>query len=302
MDRARRGGARVFALLLLASACAPAAPHSSAASAPVLQTRAQINAAPAPAPAPAPAQTEEDPGGQELFRENGVDGAFVLLDEQRGALSIVNPEIASKGYVPASTFKIPNTLIGLTTGVIPDEHFSLPWDGKKRDVDAWNRDHDLASAMKFSVVWFYQEVARRIGATRMQHHVDAFAYGNRQVSSPIDRFWLDGALRITPLEQVDFLRRLKAGALPVRPEHVALVLRLITLEENKDLVLRGKTGLQIQGDRLVGWLVGFVDRGGASYVYATLVLAPASEARRIIPLRLELTKQLLARRGVLPAR
>jgi beta-lactamase class D len=300
MDRPRRGGARAFALLLLASACAPSAPPSSAASAPVIETRAQSSAA--PAPAPAPERTEEDPGGQELFRKNGVDGAFVLLDEQQGTLSIVNPEIASKGYVPASTFKIPNTLIGLTTGVIPDEHFSLPWDGKKRSVDAWNRDHDLASAMKFSVVWFYQEIARRIGAPRMQQHVDAFAYGNRQVSSPIDRFWLDGALRITPREQVDFLRRLKAGALPVRPEHVALVLRLITLEESKDLVLRGKTGLEVQDDRTIGWLVGFVDKGGASYVYATLVLAPASEARRIIPLRRELTQQLLARRGVLPAR
>jgi beta-lactamase class D len=252
-----------------------------------------------PAPAAAP-RIEVDAGGADLFRAAGVDGAFVLLDVERNVVSVVNPAEAERRHLPASTFKIPNTLIGLETGVIPGGTFRLPWDGKRRWLEAWNRDHDLPSAMKHSVVWYYQEVARRVGAARMRALVTAFAYGNRDTGrdDAIDRFWLEGPIAISPREQVDFLSRMRAGTLPVKPAHVALVRRIITLDERPGRVLQGKTGLGSEGERVVGWLVGFVEKNGRPYVYATLVLAPDAETKRLMPLRRELTEKLLARKGL----
>lgn len=249
-------------------------------------------AAPAPARAPAPLP---DP-----FAARGVTGAFVLLDVASGKTAVLHDDLAGQRFVPCSTFKIPNTLIGLTTGVIPDERFSLRWDGVERSIADWNRDHDLASAMKYSVVWFYQEVARRVGHERMREQVRALAYGSADIGPPasIDHFWLDGPLGISPREQVDFLRRLHAGELPVATAHRDLVLRLIELDRGPGWVLRGKTGLGVMDDRAVGWLVGSTERDGRLYLYATLLLGDSTD--QLKPLRREITEELLRHHGALP--
>ena len=154
--------------------------------------------------------------------------------------------------------------------------------------------------MKFSVVWFYQEVARRIGKQRMTRWVRDLRYGNRDVSGVIDRFWLDGPLAISALDQVNFLRRLHAGALPVSAEHAALVLRLIELERGDSWVLRGKTGLGRHGGRPVGWLVGSVTARGHTWIYALVLRGSTFDA--LMPMRRELAEQLLRSHGVLPPR
>src|SRR5262249_34137507 len=150
-------------------------------------------------------------------RAEEVESTFVLYDAKTHQTTVSNPKLADQAYLPFSTFKIPNTLIGLTTGVIPDERFSLKWDGRHYEIAEWNRDQDLASALKYSVVWFYQEVARRIGAERMKKYVALFQYGNGDTCCAIDEFWLRGKLRITPKQEVEFLRRMDAGQLPVKP-------------------------------------------------------------------------------------
>lgn len=223
-----------------------------------------------------------------------------MLDVATRGKIVVGREDAEAHHLPFSTFKIPNTLIGLETGIIPDEHFSLTWDGRAREISDWNRDHDLASAMRSSVVWFYQEVARRIGEERMRAWVSKLDYGNREVTGPIDAFWLDdGSLRITAHEQVELVRRLLAGELPVRQESKRIVERIIPSERIGDAVFHGKTGLGTESGRAMGWIVGWVDRGATRSVYATHVEAPRSELARMIPLRRELTHALLARYGVL---
>ncbi|MGB1015227.1 MAG: penicillin-binding transpeptidase domain-containing protein, partial [Nannocystaceae bacterium] len=215
-------GVRALGIFLYSSflvALPACASSSSEHAAPPQAERAQPLSAPS-VNSPAPAKSElgqpaieviVDTQASQIFRDHGFEGAFVLFDPANAIRREVNPEAAGIGHLPASTFKVPNTLIGLETGVIPDVTFSLPWDGKHRSVKPWNRDHDLASAMKYSVVWFYQEVARRIGESRMQQWVDRFAYGNRNIGGGIDEFWLAGELRISAREQVDFLARLSAG-------------------------------------------------------------------------------------------
>ena len=186
-----------------------------------------------------------------------VAGRTVRHDPARGATRTS----------PCSTFKIPNSLIGLETGVVSDASFVLPWDGVRRPREEWNRDHDLRSALSHSVVWYYQELARRVGPDRMQKWVSAFSYGNEDISGGIDRFWLGSSLRVSPDEQVDFLGRLHAGELPVSPRSVAIVKEILLQDApGPGIAYRGKTGsCQDPGaPQPHGWWVGSVEKALAA--------------------------------------
>ncbi len=201
-----------------------------------------------------------------------LTGAFVGFDTRTGTTFHFNPKLCATRLSPASTFKIPNSLIGLETGVIPDEHYVIRWDGVRRWSADWNRDHDLASAIKFSVVWYYQELARRVGPERMRHWVDTLHYGNTDISGGIDKFWLGSSLRISPDEQVAFLNRLRKNAVPFSSRSIAIVKRIILQDSGNGWTLRGKTGLaDFDSTSLVGWYVGWVEREGGAFVFANCI-------------------------------
>lgn len=241
-----------------------------------------------------------DDGG--LFANAGVEGVFVIRDAATDCIRATDARLADTGFLPHSTFKIPNALIGLETGVLTGADARFVWDGQRHSIEAWNRDHDLESAMRASCVWCFQKVAGEIGELRMREWLDAFDYGNEKVEGRIDRFWLEGSLRITPRQQVDFIRRTLNGELPVSKANVEIVWRMLELERTGDAVWNGKTGLGEQDGRVVGWLVGYVERNGSRYEYATLVLggdATDDEFNRVMHLRKTITRTLLERMGAL---
>lgn len=256
-------------------------------------------------PMPAPDRIEENRHGAEMLKTAGFRGTFVLFDGETKRWSATDAHLASERYLPASTFKIPNALIALQTGVASGEDFLLRWDGKPRGRPEWDRDHTLASAMEVSAVWYFQEIARRVGEARMRSLVTAFDYGNGDVSGEIDRFWLSGNLGISPLEQVHFLGRMKAGELPVDRAHVATVEKITTLASGKDKTggwtLRGKTGMHEDAANAHGWLVGSVERAGRTHIYALLLVGRIEESARIMGARKDLTRALLDDAQVLPA-
>jgi beta-lactamase class D len=211
------------------------------------------------------------------------------------------PAPAATRTSPCSTFKIPNSLIGLETGVILDASFVLPWDGVRRSREGWNRDHDLSSAMKQSVVWYYQELARRVGKDRMEKWVSALHYGNEDTSGGIDRFWLESSLRISPDEQVDFLGRFHAGTLPVSSRSVAIVKEILLQDApGPGIVYRGKTGsCQDPGaPHPHGWWVGSVEKEGSLVLYAARIDGPGASG----PVCRPMAEKALVALGVLPAR
>lgn len=231
------------------------------------------------------------------FEAFGAEGAFVLHDATTGRRLVHDPERARTRFLPASTFKIPNSLIALETGVLADEREVIRWDGVDRG-DWWNGDMDMRKAFGRSAVWFYQDVARRIGEPRMREWVERLGYGNADTSGGIDRFWLDGGLRISAEEQVEFLRRLHAGALPVSVRSHRIVRDVMRLEDGDGYVLRGKTGWARHGGVNYGWLVGWVEKGAAVYFFATQIESPAAD----FPMRRaqqEITRGILAELGIL---
>ncbi|HKB86194.1 MAG TPA: penicillin-binding transpeptidase domain-containing protein, partial [Ignavibacteriaceae bacterium] len=151
-------------------------------------------------------QPIQDNNEWKIFYDNHkVTGCIVIYELNENKYVIYNKERCDQRFLPASTFKILNSLIALETGVIKDENEIIPWDSVARQFDKWNSDQTLRTAIKYSAVWAYQELARRIGQERMQHFVDTVRYGNCNIGGGIDHFWLDGALQISPIEQVEFL-------------------------------------------------------------------------------------------------
>ena len=142
------------------------------------------------------------------FTAEGTVGTFVGYKVDDYLIIASDKNRSGEAMLPASTFKIPNSLIALETGVVGDPDKEIfKWDGVKRSIEPWNKDHTLRSAFAASAVPVYQDIARRIGAERMQKYLDLFEYGNRDIGGGIDQFWLTGDLRIDPMQQVDFVDR-----------------------------------------------------------------------------------------------
>jgi len=233
-----------------------------------------------------------------------VRGTFVLLNLRTGERVVHDAERARTGFIPASTFKIPNTLIALETGVASGPDFALAWDSVAAPrqewwPSSWAKDHTLRTALRASVVWFYQELARRIGEERMREYVERFGYGNRDISGGIDQFWLTGGLRISAEEQVDFLRRFLRGELGVSETSASLVKELLVLEETPAYRLSGKTGWAGLGEADapdIGWLVGWLERGEDVYVYALNIDIEKPED---VAARVRIAKAILTELGLL---
>ena len=228
------------------------------------------------------------------FFDLGTAGTFVgyKVDDY---LIVASDKIRSgEDRLPASTFKVPNSLIALETGVVADPDKDVfKWDGTARSIEAWNKDHTLRSAIAASAVPVYQEIARRIGAERMQKYVDLLDYGNRNIGGGLDQFWLTGELRIDPMQQVDFLDRLRRGVLPVSRRSQELVRDILPVAKAGDAVIRYKTGLlgAERGQPSLGWLVGWAEKGSRHTVFA---MNMGCKTQEHIAARMTVTQQCLA--------
>lgn len=216
-------------------------------------------------------QIREDRDLEALMEQHGVTGAFAMRDTNTGDVLAVFPLRAEERRFPASTFKIANSLIALETGVIADADEIIPFGGKPQPVKAWERDMPMREAITISNVPIYQELARRIGLETYADWLTSLDYGNRQTGDQVERFWLDGPLAISPLEQIDFLARLVMDALPASQNHQQTVRDLVFLESNDRGSLYGKTGWSIAADPQIGWWVGWVERDDGIYTFALTI-------------------------------
>jgi beta-lactamase class D len=245
---------------------------------------------------------QEHPEWAKEFSERGVPGTALVYDERANTFHVFDRARAQTQFIPASTFKLFNAMVALDTGAVADEYEVIRWDGVKRFMDTWNRDHSLASGMKYSVVWFYQEMARRAGEQRMQAWIDKVGYGNRDIGGGIDLFWLEGKLRISAFEQIAFLRKLAHGELPFSARAQETVRRISILESAPDYILHGKTGWAGAADAkrkdALGWFVGWVERDGRRWFVALDIDMAHPDADA--PKRAAIARALLTRVGALP--
>jgi beta-lactamase class D len=226
---------------------------------------------------------------RQTFVRRGLNGCFILRDISKDTSLVYNPDRAKQPFLPASTFKIANSLIALECKAVKGINEVIAWDGEERFVAAWNTDHTMRTAIRYSVVWYYQELARRIGESQMDHWVQKLKYGNQTIGPNVDDFWLVGDLRITAEQQVGFLERLIRNDLAAKQKNIDLVKEILVEESNERYTLCGKTGWADFGTP-VGWYVGWLDLGANSYIFV-LNMDIAEPGEQIY--RKEITKEIL---------
>lgn len=210
-----------------------------------------------------------DNGLKKYFENNKVTGTFALFDNGQGHFTIYNlSRYKDSAYLPASTFKILNSLIGLNTGRIVNEKMIIPWDGVVRSIPAWNKDLTMEEAFKVSAVPYYQEIARRIGRDTMQRWLDSLHYGNHKIGDRIDSFWLDNSLKITPDEEMGLVKLLYFEKLPFDKRSMDIVKRVMIQENNANYLLAYKTGSGYrENGNSIGWIVGWIEENRHPYFF-----------------------------------
>lgn len=235
---------------------------------------------------------------KQYFDEAKVDGCFTMLNNSDGNITVYNMRLDTQRFLPASTFKIVNSLIGLQTGVIVNENMIIPWDGKVRSNPAWNKDLTMKEAFKVSAVPYYQEVARRIGYDTMKVWIDSIGYGNKNISGPIDSFWLNNKIKISPDEQLGLVNRLYFDKLPFQKRAQQIVRDVMLQEDNTTYKLSYKTGLGYdEKNNLIGWLTGWIEENRHVYFFVTLIKTPDTNTDPAV--RLSITKKILGKLGFL---
>ncbi|NFB15695.1 BlaR1 family beta-lactam sensor/signal transducer [Clostridium botulinum] len=201
---------------------------------------------------------------------NGDKGTFVLFNEQSNQYTIFNKEGSEKRVSPCSTYKIVIALIGLDKEVISKTDNNISWDGKNYPFTEWNKDQTLESAMKYSVTWYFDKIDRRINRKTLQECVDSLSYGNENIRTLDDQYWNQSSLKISAIEQVQFLKKLWNYDVKFKKEDVDFVKNSIKLMEEGDVVLYGKTGSGSENNKDVnGWFVGVLEKGNNKYYFAT---------------------------------
>ena len=247
-----------------------------------------------------PKNFKEDNSLKKYFDENKTHGCFALYDNATNEFTIYNMKrYRDSSFLPASTFKILNSLIGLQEGKIVNDSMVIKWDGINRSVESWNKDLTMYEAFRVSSVPYYQEVARRIGKERMQFWLDSISYGSKKITTVIDSFWLDNSLKITPDEELGLVRKLYFNQLPFFKSNQETVKRAMLFENNASYKLSYKTGWgkTEKGNRLA-WIVGWVEENNHPYFFV-LNFESADPDADIPSIRMNMLKSILKQLGFL---
>lgn len=228
---------------------------------------------------------------KKFIADNNIDGTIVVSSLKTGDTHIINSDRAKQSFLPASTFKIPNTLIALEEKVIKDENEIIKWDGKDKGLQQWNKDHCLKTALPVSCVWFYQELAKRIGNETYLNYLESLDYGNKKTGEELDNFWLQGDIRISAEEQIIFLKNIYNEKFDFNERNYKILKDLLIEEKKDDYILSGKTGWALSVEPQIGWYIGYVEVEEDTWFFAynmnIFKNADASYRKEIVRMYLE---------------
>ncbi|NVK64820.1 MAG: class D beta-lactamase [Flavobacteriales bacterium] len=236
---------------------------------------------------------------QLLVDSANVDGSILILS--KNTFYSNDFEWANERHIPASTFKIPNSMIALELGILESDSSMIYWDGKQRFMDRWEQDLSLRDAFHLSCVPCYQEIARKVGVDRMIEKTNALNFGKLIIDSTnIDQFWLTDDAQISQFEEIDFLKRFHEKELPISERTHEIMNRMMIIEQDDRYVLRGKTGWSDSGEEHNCWFVGSVESDGVFHYFATNI-TPAydTDISEIVSIRKEISIKALKQLEIL---
>ncbi len=208
-----------------------------------------------------------DSSFQNILDQANVEGAILIYDLAAHTFYSNDFKRSETGFIPASTFKIPNSLIALETGVMANDSTLIKWDGQERGIQNWDQDLIFKDAFHYSCVPCYQAIAREVGVDRMKDLLAQFDYGKMVFdTSNIDLFWLRGDSKISQLEQIKFLMKFYHSQLPISQRTENIAKRMMEVENNETYSLLAKTGRSIDN---ISWYVGYLEKGKNVYFFAS---------------------------------
>jgi beta-lactamase class D len=225
-------------------------------------------------------------------------GVFLLLDLKTNKLIEYKGISKDTMLIPASTFKIPNSLIGLETGVLKNEMSEFKWNGTTYQNQAWNKDQNLREAFQNSTVWYFQELARKIGEKHMKKYLAQFKYGNQNTGGGIDQFWLSGDLRISPLQQLEFLKSLWNEELKLSKKTTRTMKKVFTVEKRGGSTLYAKTGWGFTDGNDIGWYMGVVENEKSTYLFVHALVSNDTRLEYFGESRKSIARKILAEKGI----
>lgn len=209
---------------------------------------------------------------QQYFDSKNARGCFTMLNNSNGEITVYNMSLDTSRYTPSSSFSLLHTLIALQVGVVTDDKMIIKWDNISRTDSLWNRDMNIVEAFKSNNVPFYQEVARRIGKATMQKWIDSISYGNKKIIGPIDSFWINNKLKVSPDEQLGFLKKLYFDQLPFRKSVQLTLRKMMIQEDNSAYSLSYKTAEGLDEKKQpIAWAVGWIEENRHVYFFSTLI-------------------------------
>jgi len=245
-------------------------------------------------------------GGSQLeMLLEGQDATMVIYDENEQNYLILNEGRATERFSPFSTHKVPHSLIALETGLVPNIDSLLSWDQDrypKQDwwPKSWEGSHNLRSAIKVSLVPAYREMARQAGEETMRTYLKKFQFGNSDVSSGLDSYWLNGSLKISAMEQVKFMERFFNHQFRLKLSTTLAVREIMVREETDVYTFSHKTGtgtIDQETEKAIAWLVGYIERDKNVYFFAFNM--DAENFNEAVEKRMELATEILAKAGLI---
>lgn len=208
---------------------------------------------------------------------HGYEGSFVLYNSRENTWSVYDPDNARKRISPNSTYKIYDALLGLESGVISPESSVISWNGEACPFEAWEGDQDLNSAMKNSVNWYFQSIDSQLGSDSIKSFLHTIQYGNQQTGSDMDLYWTDSSLKISPLEQVELLKKFNENEFHFSPDNISAVKKALQLSSSDAGNFFGKTGTgRIDNRDVNGWFVGYVETSDNTYYFSVNIKADSN--------------------------
>ena len=249
------------------------------------------------------AQTEKEilpESYKKHFDKYSVKGSFIVHDMNNDKSFVYDEDRVKKRFTPASTFKIPNSIIAIEENILKGAESIIEWDSVEYRNPQWNKDLTLKEAFRVSCLPCYITIADQVGEETYKKYLKLFEYGNQSTIVEMDNslikkaFWVHGEIRISQEEQINFLRKLYDYKLPASKYAIDVTKGILVDEKTNQYTLRGKTGrgTDLLTKKEIGWYIGYLEKDGNIYFFATNIesLTPLdnfNDSRKAI------TKQLL---------
>jgi len=235
------------------------------------------------------------PEFQSIIDSSNVNCSILIYDLKNDLFYSNNFDWAKTGRLPASTFKIVNSIIALETKVVENDSTLFSWNGEKRDYKDWEQDLILSDAFKYSCVPCYQEITKGIGEKRMNEYLEKLNYKEMKVNSNnLDKFWLEGDSKINQFQQIEFIKRFFKSEIGISKRTEDIMKKIFFIEKYGKYNLNGKTGLSIRNGNYNGWFVGYIESEDNNYFFATNIEPKDNLNKKLFPkLRKKITIEAL---------